>query len=149
MVAAHADKPTVYKIEDMPWELKPQVGMRRTALRTKNSLYIFMEIDPKQAKASGITEAPHNHPFDTMLIVQQGRLILEIDSEQHEMTGGSAIVIPAFAMHRGLPTGESMCSVIEVFSPVRRDYVYLTSHQSELFDDQGILWIKEGGKSWT
>lgn len=45
------------------------------------------------------------------------------------MPAGSAVVIPPLVMHRGYARGDETVSIMEIFSPVRRDYIHLVSYQ--------------------
>jgi quercetin dioxygenase-like cupin family protein len=116
-----------------------------SAVRASNVMLYFGARKPKQ---SGVVHMAHNHPFDTLLVVLDGRLILEIEGERHALTGGSAIIIPAGAFHTGIIEGNETYRGFEVFAPVRRDYLPLTAYQAEQFGNDGADWVKPGSNSW-
>ena len=64
----------------------------------------------------------HSHPHVQIGYVVEGVMIMEIDGAEYEMPPGTAYTIPGDVMHsgRGGPDG---CRVIDVFVPVREDYV--------------------------
>jgi quercetin dioxygenase-like cupin family protein len=63
----------------------------------------------------------HKHPFEQTGYLISGRLVLVIAGQRHEMTPGSSWSIPGDVEH-GAEVGENSVAV-EVFSPVRQDYL--------------------------
>ena len=63
----------------------------------------------------------HRHPFEQTGYLVSGRLVLVIAGQRHEMTPGGSWSIPGDVEH-GAEVEENSVAV-EVFSPVRQDYL--------------------------
>jgi quercetin dioxygenase-like cupin family protein len=63
----------------------------------------------------------HKHPYEQTGYLVSGRLVLVIAGQRHEMTPGSSWSIPGNVEH-GAEIMENSVAV-EVFSPVREDYL--------------------------
>ena len=63
----------------------------------------------------------HSHPHEQISQVIEGKFKLTIDGESMIMTPGITAIIPSNAVH----SGEAMtdCQVMDIFVPVREDYV--------------------------
>ncbi len=68
---------------------------------------------------------------------------------EYDLKEGAFIVIPAHVMHRGYAVGETPASLIEIFAPVRNDYIHLVDYQDEEFGDKGVEWVKPEWDSWN
>jgi mannose-6-phosphate isomerase-like protein (cupin superfamily) len=123
--------------------------MTRFSVRTKHAQIIFAEITPQPAGEQTYHREPHDHPHDMMLVVMKGAMHMEIGGLDYELREGSAMVIPAYVMHRGYALGDTPASLIEVFAPARADYIHLVQYQEEDFGDQGEQWIKTETDSWN
>lgn len=140
----------VYKLNDIPRENRLHEGrMTRFSIRTKNAQIVFADIVPQSLGSQRYHRKPHDHPHDMLLIVTKGTMRMEIDGEEYDIGEGAAVDVPAFAMHRGYALGEKQVSLIEIFSPVRHDYIHLVEYQQESFGDNGVPWVKEELNSWN
>jgi quercetin dioxygenase-like cupin family protein len=63
----------------------------------------------------------HHHPYEQIGYLVAGRLQLTIGSETHTAEAGDSWCIPADTGHAAMAL--LPCVVIEVFSPVRTDYL--------------------------
>jgi quercetin dioxygenase-like cupin family protein len=63
----------------------------------------------------------HSHPYEQTGYLVRGRMRLTIDTEPHEVGPGDSWCIPAGVEHMAQPLEDSVA--IEVFSPVREDYL--------------------------
>ena len=69
------------------------------------------------------TEVPvHSHPHEQGGVVLEGRMELEIASETQVLEPGSLYLIPSNTPHRAKAVGGPVV-VLDVFSPIREDYV--------------------------
>ena len=85
-----------------------------------------------------------------LLIVLKGTMRMEIDGEEYDIGPGEACDVRAFMMHRGYALGETPVSLVEVFSPVRHDYIHLVQWQEEDFGDHlGISWSEVAAEGQT
>jgi quercetin dioxygenase-like cupin family protein len=140
---------SVYRFADVPKENRLHEGrMSRFAARTSNAMMMFAEIKPQPLGKQGHHRKPHDHPYDQMLVVMKGTMHMEIGDEEYELTEGSFVVIPANVMHRGYVVGETPAQLIELFAPVRADYIHLVDFQDEDFGDRGVEWVKPEFDSW-
>jgi mannose-6-phosphate isomerase-like protein (cupin superfamily) len=140
----------VYNIKDIPKETRLHQGrMTRYSIRTKHAQLVFAEIQPQPLGQQTYHRLPHDHPYDMMLIVVKGAMHMEIGGHVYELHEGSAMVIPAYVMHRGYAMGDKPASLIEVFAPARADYIHLVEYQKEDFGDKGEAWVKPDHDSWN
>jgi quercetin dioxygenase-like cupin family protein len=64
----------------------------------------------------------HSHPHEQLGLVLDGDLVMTIGREEHRMRPGHAYQIPGDVEHDAR-AGESGCRVLDVFQPVREDYL--------------------------
>ena len=141
-----AGQATVYSIPELDPATALVNGKTRSqsALRTEHSMMVFLASQP-----AAPIHGEHNHPHDQMIVVLKGAMIVTIEGVEHEVRAGSAIVIPALAFHTAWAIGNEACSRIEMFAPVRQDFVPLTAHQTETFATPAVPWFREGATTWT
>lgn len=70
------------------------------------------------------TVATHQHPHEQMGIVLEGELELWIRDERRTLRHGDMYTVPPNVPH-GAETKASTCLVLDVFHPLREDYVKL------------------------
>ena len=63
----------------------------------------------------------HAHPYEQTGYLVKGRMLLTIAGQEHEVSPGDSWCIPSGAEHRADILEDSVA--IEVFSPVREDYL--------------------------
>lgn len=140
----------VYKLADIPREKHLHEGrMTRYSIRTKNAQIVFADITPQPLDRQGNHRKPHDHPHDMLLIVVKGTMRMEIDGEEYDIGPNEVVDVPAYAMHRGYALGSTPVSLIEIFSPVRHDYIHLVTWQEEDFGDDGVPWVRKEHNSWN
>ena len=71
---------------------------------------------------SGGVVPEHSHPHEQAGLVIEGKLRLRIGDDERELGPGDAFLIPPHVAHSGVVT-EGPARVLDVFSPVREDYV--------------------------
>jgi mannose-6-phosphate isomerase-like protein (cupin superfamily) len=140
----------VYKLSEIPRESHLHEGrMSRFSIRTKHAQIVFATITPQAPGEQKNHRKPHDHPYDMLAICVKGGLRMEVGDREYDLVAGSAMVVPAFAMHRGYAFGNEPAELIEVFAPVRTDYMHLNEYQKEDFGDRGEDWVKPGTFSWN
>jgi quercetin dioxygenase-like cupin family protein len=94
----------------------------------------------------------HNHESEQVTIVERGSLTISFDGGRAvKLIEGDMIVVPGAAPHGAL-TGPEGCTTLEIFSPVRQDYIDSTSTPSEaaaVSDDhsaEDVAALDEEGK---
>jgi len=65
---------------------------------------------------------PHRHENEQMMIVLDGGCDFIIEGEYHAVQKGDVVVLPSNIEHGGRITQKG-CSIIDVFSPPRQDFV--------------------------
>ncbi len=69
----------------------------------------------------GSTIPVHQHPYEQTGYLVTGRMRLSVGEEQFEAEPGDSWCIPENIPHGAMP--HEACVVVEVFSPVREDYL--------------------------
>ena len=70
---------------------------------------------------AGSQLAQHQHPHEQITYILEGELDMIIGGEQHTLRAGMCFVIPSNTLHGA--TAHTDCKVLDVFTPVREDYV--------------------------
>jgi len=113
-------------------ELKREVAgggeVSRSAIRGDNCIIVFNWIKPHEDNVPF-----HDHPFDQTAYIAQGAIKFTVGDEEFIVKAGEIIQIPAGVPHKGWVMGEETALNIDVFSPIREDYLYLVDHQLEFF----------------
>jgi quercetin dioxygenase-like cupin family protein len=66
----------------------------------------------------------HSHPHEQMGMLLTGEITMTIDGVDHPLQPNGAYQVPGGVPH-GATAGPRGCRVLDVFSPVREDYVAL------------------------
>ena len=111
---------------DLPRESLAGGVLERTAVRTDGSLVTFNWIQPGHSEVP-----PHDHPYDQLSLVFAGTLELELAGTPHHVHTGELLYIPAGVPHTGRVVGDEPVLNVDVFTPVRDDYLALAAHQPE------------------
>jgi mannose-6-phosphate isomerase-like protein (cupin superfamily) len=110
-------------------------------------MVVFAAVRPQDGEE--IASKLHNHPYDKLVVVVNGKMEFIVDGESYVLSAGSSMIIPALAMHTGRAIGPELCTTFEVLAPVRREYLPLLEHQAESFVNDGQMWVKATNKSWS
>lgn len=94
-------------------------GVRRRGFGTQDVLLVLNECEP------GMELRPHSHDFDQIALITAGRAIYHVGDEPNEVGPGSILLVPAGVEHYIEPLGEEVVQNIDVFAPVREDYLHL------------------------
>jgi quercetin dioxygenase-like cupin family protein len=106
---------TYYAIKDLPPK-KLAEGVEVRVIHGERMTVGFFTI----AAGAGVPE--HAHPHEQIGTVLKGRMELTIGAEKHVFAAGGAYLIPSAVPHAGLCL-EGPAEVIEIFSPVREDWL--------------------------
>jgi quercetin dioxygenase-like cupin family protein len=118
------------KIADMPRESLADGILTRTAVRTDDAIVTFNWIQPGHPEVP-----PHSHPYDQLALILAGTLELELDGEKQTVAAGELMYIPAGVPHVGRVVGDEIVLNVDVFAPVREDYLHLAAHQNRTEGD--------------
>ena len=83
----------------------------------KNLMLSFLELEP------GCEIPEHSHPHEQAGLVLSGLLRFRIGDEERVAGPGDAFIIPGNVVHWGVVEGDEMVKVLDIFSPLREDYI--------------------------
>jgi quercetin dioxygenase-like cupin family protein len=106
-------------------EVRP--GVSRCAFRGDQVLLVMNWLQP------GMEVRPHSHPFEQVVYVVRGKMKFWIDGSEVEVGEGGMLRIPPDAEHCGAPIGDEIVMNLDVFSPIREDYLHLVEYQANDF----------------
>jgi quercetin dioxygenase-like cupin family protein len=115
-------------LAELPREIVDD-NLTRTAIRGDNSLITVNWIRPHHPD-----QPQHSHPFDQISFVLAGAMEFHVGDERFLVKVGEALQIPAEALHTARVVGDETALNVDVFAPLREDYLYLTRHQADAFD---------------
>ena len=113
------------------WGALPSEHVRefvdRAGFRGENVLLVMNTLKP------GMELKPHSHPFEQIACVLSGRMRWLIGGETVEMGPGSVLRVPPDVVHGGMPIGDETVLNLDIFCPIRPDYLHLVDHQAAEF----------------
>lgn len=115
---------TVYRFDEMPRDVVRE-GLSRIGVRSDDSIVTVNWFEPDFR-----SRGTHAHPFDQLSFVFAGTLEFVVGDETHVLTAGSVLRIPAGVPHSAQPLGDEEVLNVDVFAPIRPDYLYLTDYQN-------------------
>ena len=77
----------------------------------------------------GMTPGPHSHPFEQIAVIVQGTARFHIGDKTYDAGPGSMIRIPPDVEHWAEVIGDEPVMNLDVFNPIREDYMHLVEHQ--------------------
>lgn len=123
-VSSIVASPQVYSMEALPRE-QVREHLSRVAVRSDESIVTFNWFEPEFR-----SRGTHSHSFDQLSFVFSGELEFTVDGGTYLVPSGSVLRIPAGLPHSAQPRGDDEVLNVDVFAPVREDYVYLTDYQN-------------------
>jgi quercetin dioxygenase-like cupin family protein len=111
-----------YNWNELPKE-SPRHGIERVGFRGDKAMVVMNWLSP------GMTPRPHSHPFEQLVLIVQGRTLLHVGDDVVECGPGSMVHVPPDVVHWAEPIGDEVCLNIDVFAPVREDYLHLVEYQ--------------------
>ncbi|TCT10637.1 cupin domain [Tepidamorphus gemmatus] len=116
-----------YRWEDLPREhVRP--GVSRAGFRGNDVMLCMNWLQP------GMEVRPHSHPEEQLVMVVKGRMRFFIGDETVEVEEGGLVRIPPDVVHCGEVVGDEPVLNLDVFSPLRRDYLHLVTYQTDTFE---------------
>ncbi|MCC5969037.1 MAG: cupin domain-containing protein [Pararhodobacter sp.] len=113
--------------EDLP-NFPVRDGVARAGFRGENVLLVMNWL------SKGMTLGLHSHPFEQIAYVITGRMRWQVGDETFEMGPGEVLRIPPDVMHGGIPISEETVMNLDIFCPIREDYLPIVEHQRADFD---------------
>ena len=90
-------------------------GFHGRFIHTDRMTLAFWEV----TKGSSVPE--HNHHHEQVVNMLEGEFELVVEGVLHRLTPGIIVTVPAQARHSGKAISD--CRILDIFSPVREDYV--------------------------
>jgi mannose-6-phosphate isomerase-like protein (cupin superfamily) len=119
----------VYKagFADLPREVLFEGSFSRSAARTDDGLVVFNWLTPSLPEIP-----PHSHDFDQLALILSGSTEFDVAGRRYTVSSGEFLYIPRGALHSIRVVGERDVLNIDIFAPVREDYLHLVQHQPDL-----------------
>ena len=117
------------KVADLPREVRFNETYERTGLVMDNANMCFVWSKPKPGGPIENVVRGHRHPFDMMVFVIDGNLKMRVGDADYELNAGEFVYVPRDVFHGALPTHDKPAFVLEIFAPIRTDYLYVADHQ--------------------
>jgi mannose-6-phosphate isomerase-like protein (cupin superfamily) len=115
----------------VPRESRLSGHYKRAAAIMDQALVSFVELSSGYDYPAGLP--PDQHPFDQLMFMIEGRLEMILNgNESYVMETGDVLYIPANVMHSAKLINNEPCYLMEMFAPIRTDYLYTAEHQTTL-----------------
>jgi quercetin dioxygenase-like cupin family protein len=116
-----------YRWEDLPREhVRP--GVSRAGFRGNDVMLCMNWLEP------GMEVRPHSHPHEQLVMVVKGRMRFFIGDDTIEVDQGGVVRIPPNVTHCGEVVGDETVLNLDVFTPLREDYLHLVTYQKDSFE---------------
>jgi len=93
------------------------VGLTARLIAGENLMSLFGRLEP------GTVLPLHSHRHEQITYVLAGVAYLQIDDEERELGPGDGALIPGDVTHGIVRVGPAGCAIIEVYTPVREEYL--------------------------
>ncbi len=120
------------RVSDAPKEIRYGGTYKRTGMIMDQALLSWVWLDDYVRPAN---RPQHVHDCDQIVYILEGRMemVLHMDQDQSfALEAGDALYIPANVPHTGKLVEGTPCFLLELFAPIRADYLYITQHQQEI-----------------
>lgn len=127
MTADKGEGVQAFRWEDLPREhVRP--GVSRAGFRGNDAMMVMNWLEP------GMEVRPHSHPEEQLVMVVKGRMRFYIGDETVDVEEGGIVRIPPNVVHCGEVLGDEIVWNLDVFSPLRQDYLHLVTYQKDAFE---------------
>lgn len=92
-------------------------GVSRRAFAGERCMLVLNQIEPHARPA------PHSHPHEQITYILEGECDFTLGEKTVRMRPGDVILVPPDARHALRPVGTETVLNLDVFSPVREDYL--------------------------
>ncbi len=114
-------------MEPINWErvekTKVRDGVLRSVVSGEKVMMVMNEIQP------GTSPNPHSHPHEQILYIMKGRAEIEVGDKKWVFGPGDVMVVPPDVPHMLKVLGNEPVLNLDVFSPIRNDYLYKKKNQ--------------------
>ena len=117
------------------WEDLPRFPVRehisRAGFRGEEVLLVMNWLE------KGMTLGLHSHPFEQIAVVLTGRMRWTVGEETFEVGAGEVLRVPPGVVHGGIPISDEVVMNLDIFCPIREDYLPIVAHQDADFPKEG------------
>ena len=129
-------KPYHVDVTQLPRQSRFGGLMEETAVIMDAALLKFSWAKPFSGEMTGRTAEPMKpdmHPWDQVIFLMKGKVEVTLGDNgsagTYMLEPGHIIYIPANMPHIGRVVGDEECFGVDVFAPVRNDYLDMAQHQ--------------------
>ena len=94
---------------------EPMTGFHGRFIHTNSMTIVYWDVD------AGAALPEHSHPHEQISNLLDGKFEMTIDGHTQRMEQGSIAIVPPHSVHSGRAL--TRCRFIDVFRPVREDYL--------------------------
>lgn len=105
--------------------IKVRDGVIRRVVSGERIMLALNETQP------GHTPNPHSHPNEQVICVLEGRIRLSVGGHMEIVEKGGVVVVPPNAEHWSTVEGDEPALILDVFSPIRPEYLPDQALQSD------------------
>jgi len=98
-------------------------GVERCGFQGDGAICVWNWVSP------GNEVRPHKHEFEQIVMILQGTANYHVGDKVYACKPGSVLRVPPETLHYIEVTGDEVVLNLDVFAPVRSDYVHLTEYQ--------------------
>lgn len=99
--------------------VNPLPGLTARFVAGEKLMALFGEIEPNGSLPL------HSHPHEQISYVLAGSVHFQMDGVGYNMLPGDGLVIPGGVEHGAIRVGPEGCTIIEIFTPLRENYLAL------------------------
>jgi len=115
---------SAYNFYTLPRE-QVRAGVERCAFRGDGVIAVMNWID------GGNDVRPHTHEFEQVVMILAGTARYHVADQVFDCVPGTVLRVPAGQVHFIEVTGKERVLNLDLFSPVREDYLHLVAYQKE------------------
>jgi mannose-6-phosphate isomerase-like protein (cupin superfamily) len=121
-------RPYHAKVSELPREYRFEGQYSRTGFISENALFSFVWLKNFQWNDD---VPPDRHPFDQWMFFVEGVMEMVLwEEDVYRCEAGDVLYIPRDVSHRARMVNDEDILILEVFSPIRPDYLYIAEHQT-------------------
>lgn len=114
------------------WKDLPNFPVRdfvsRAGFRGEDVMLVMNWLEP------GMELKVHSHPFEQVACILQGRMRWHVGDDVFEVGPGEVLRVPPDVPHGGVPIGDETVWNLDIFQPIRQDYIEIVEHQKADFE---------------
>jgi len=116
------------RLSAAPSDIRLGGAYRRTGLISDNSLCSFVHLTEDFAWPAGMDA--DRHECDQLMYIIDGKLEMVLNgSDSYRLERDDALYIPSNVSHVANLIDGSPCYLLEIFAPIRTDYLHIAEHQ--------------------